>query len=99
MLQVLDDNISGEISIGMYHCLVCELVGTMLKAADESGCADVIEKNRKDGLCRFVIGAYVRRGAAGDIPVPYRTDLQQYSETEAGSGKAGNLPGGYRCVY
>ena len=44
MLQVLDDNISGEISIGMYHCLVCELVGTMLKAADESGCADVIEK-------------------------------------------------------
>lgn len=47
MLQVLDDNISGEISIGMYHCLVCELVGTMLKAADESGCADVIEKIEK----------------------------------------------------
>lgn len=50
MFQVLGDNISGEISIGMYHCLVCELVGTLLKAADESGCADVIEKTEYSAL-------------------------------------------------
>lgn len=50
MLQVLDDNASGEISIGMYHCLVCELVGTLLKAADESGCADAIEKTEYSAL-------------------------------------------------